>query len=67
MLIGCLYVLYLLFEGVPVMSRKDLRNAYITSMFSVLWIGGESAPELGINCNKSLDSCGVHGFHCNRI
>ena len=31
-----------------VISRKDLKNAYrTTSMIFVLWIGGESAPELG--------------------
>ena len=48
MLIGCLNVLYPLVEGVPVISRKDLKIAYIaTSMFCVLWIGGATAPELG--------------------
>ena len=48
MLIGCLTVLYPLVEDVPVLSRKDLKIAYITtSMFCALWIGGETAPELG--------------------
>ena len=48
MLIGCLSVLSSLLAFVPVISRKDLRTAYITSMcFCVLCVGGESAPELG--------------------
>ena len=48
MLIGCLGALYRLVEGVPVISRKDLKTAYITmSIFCVLWIGGETAPGIG--------------------
>ena len=46
MLIKCLSVLSSLFAFVPMISRKDLRTAYITSKFCVLCVG-ESVPELG--------------------
>ena len=53
MLIGFRSVLYSLFASVRMINRKDLRTAYITmSMFCVLWIGGESAPELGTDAQE---------------
>ena len=46
-------MLYPLVEVVSVLSRKYLKIAYITtSMFCVLWIGGETAPELGGEAEK---------------
>ena len=41
--------------------QKDLVNASMTSMFCVLWIGGEVAPDFWQRNSRSR----VHRFNCS--
>ena len=58
----CLNVFCRSLKCVLAISRKDLASASMTSMFCVLWIGGEVAPEIWQRSARSH----VHGFHCRR-
>ena len=58
----CLNMFCRLLKCVSATGRKDLVRTSVTSMFCVLWIGGEVAPELWQRISRSR----VHGFNYNR-